>query len=168
MPSAVLPTDRLPHGWQVLSIILGTASMFVLCWYLSQQGLLDLAATGLAFFALTMVRLTGPSLSSRVPREFQRSAGIIDALREDYQQWVASRRLASQTILALLMTIAFMIGRYIASAVLYAIATPWLAVSVGLLVAAAIASPVLVRTVTNGIRDLGRSDSPTTDTTDED
>lgn len=142
-----LPTDRLPHIWQVLATLLVVASAFTMCWYLSQKGLLDLAATGVAFYTVTLMRALGPSLSRRAPTELKRTAGLIDVAREDFAAWMANRKLLSLALIAAVTTVAFLVFRYIASAVMTMIASPWLALAVGLAVAAAVASPVLVKGV---------------------
>jgi predicted lysophospholipase L1 biosynthesis ABC-type transport system permease subunit len=147
-----LPSDKLPHVWQVCSTLLAVASMFTLCWWLSKNGLLDLAATGISFFAVTFLRMVGPSLAKRAPREFERTAGLLDTARADFAQWMSHRKLLSLSIIALVSTIAFLIGRFIASTVMAAIASPWLALAVGLALAAAVASPVLVRSIAESFR----------------
>jgi hypothetical protein len=126
--------------------------MFTLCWWLSKNGLLDLAATGISFFAVTFLRMVGPSLAKRAPREFERTAGLLDTARADFAQWMSHRKLLSLSIIALVSTIAFLIGRFIASTVMAAIASPWLALAVGLALAAAVASPVLVRSIAESFR----------------
>lgn len=88
-----LPSDKLPHVWQVCSTLLAVASMFTLCWWLSKNGLLDLAATGISFFAVTFLRMVGPSLAKRAPREFERTAGLLDTARADFAQWMSHRKL---------------------------------------------------------------------------
>lgn len=160
MLNRILPTDRLPHGWQVAATLLGVASIFTLCWYLSEKGLLDLAATGLTFFVMTVVRLIGPSLQKRAPAEFKGSAALLDQLRLDYSTWVQSRKLASQVVIAFVVTVAYLVGRYLASLLLQAIASPWLALALGLMLAAAVASPVLVKGLMDTMRRT-RKDSTT-------
>lgn len=155
MLTRILPTDRLPHGWQVAAVLLGVASIFTLCWYLSEKGLLDLAATGLSFFVVTLLRLLGPSLESKAPAEFKTSAALIDQLRADYARWVGSRKISSQMLIAFVLTISFLIGRFIAATVLTAIASPWLALALGLMLAAVVASPVLVRGVIQAMKAKG-------------
>lgn len=142
-----LMTDRLPHVWQVLATLLGVAAVFVLCWYLSQKGLLDLAATAISFYAVTLIRQIGASLTRRVPKEFKATAGLIDQARADFTDWMRNRKLASHMIIAFVVTVAFLLGRFLASTVMTAIASPWLALAVGLAVAAMVASPVLVRDI---------------------
>lgn len=156
---SALPTDRLPHVWQVLATLFAVASTFVLCWYLSQKGLLDLAATGVSFYAVTFLRQLGPSLTRKAPREFKRTAGLIDTLREDFTEWMSNRKLLSLALIALVATIAFLTFRYIASVIMVAIASPWLALAVGLALAAAVASPVLVKGLVGSMtQGSGRAD----------
>ena len=61
-------------------------------------------------------------------------------------------RALSLSIIALVSTIAFLIGRFVASTVMAAIASPWLALAVGLALAAAVASPVLVKSIAESFR----------------
>lgn len=143
----ILPTDRLPHVWQVIATLLAVASLWTLCWWLSEQGMLDLAATGLAFYVVTLTKQIGGSLSSRAPKEFKATAGLVDTARADFAAWMANRKLLSHVLIALAVTILFLVGRFVASTVMAMIASPWLALAVGLAVAAAVASPVLVRGV---------------------
>lgn len=146
-----LPTDRLPHVWQVLATLLMVASVFTLCWYLTQKGLLDLAATGVSFYAVTFLRQLGPSLTKKAPDEFKRSAGMIDAFREDLGVWMGNRKLLSLALIAAVATLAFLILRYIASVLMVMIASPWLALAVGLALAAGVASPVLVKGIVSSM-----------------
>lgn len=143
----VLPTDRLPHIWQVLATLLAVASVFTLCWWLSQQGLLDLAATAISFYVVSMMRMLGPSLAKRAPREFRRTAGLLDTARAEAAEWMANRKLLSLAIIAFLSTVAFLIGRFIASTVMTAIGSPWLALAGGFAVSAAVSSPVLLKSI---------------------
>lgn len=148
----VLPTDRLPHVWQVIATLLAVASVFTFAWFISQSGWQELAATGVAFFAVTFLRQLGPSLAKRAPREFRRTAGLLDTARSDFADWMANRKLLSLAIIAFLSTVAFLIGRFLASTVMTAIASPWLALAAGLALAAAVASPVLVKSIAESFK----------------
>lgn len=148
----VLPTDRLSHGWQVLATLLAGASFFVLCWYLSKQGLLDLAATGLAFFVVSLVRQLGSVVTSRVPKEFVKSASMVAQLRADLSEWMANRKLLSHVLIALVATLVFLLIRSVAATLMGWIASPWLALAIGLAIAAAVASPVLVKSLGDSLR----------------
>lgn len=152
----VLPTDRLPHVWQVLATLLAVASVFTLCWWLSQQGLLDLCATGISFFVVSLTRMIGPSLAKHAPREFRRTAGLLDTARADLAEYMANRKLLSLAIIALIATMAFLIGRFIASTVMAAISSPWLALAVGLALAAAVASPLLLKSIIESLKSVSR------------
>lgn len=159
---SALPTDRLPHIWQVTATLFGVGSLFTLCWYLTQKGLLDLAATGVSFYAVTFLRQLGPSLTNRAPKEFKRSAGMIDTFREDLGAWMGNRKLLSLALIALVATLLFLTFRYIASVVMVMIASPWLALAVGLALAACVASPVLVKgLVASMTQDAGRASDDT-------
>lgn len=142
-----LPTDRLPHGWQVISVLLLVGALFSLGWALSQAGLLDLAATGIAFFTTTLVRQMGVSITSRAPKEFEGSARLIDQVRSDFALWLAHRTLLSHALLAVGYTILFLLLRAATSAILTVIASPWIALAAGLALAAAVASPLLIRSL---------------------
>lgn len=155
---SILPTDRLPHIWQVLATLLAVASIFTLCWWLSQKGLLDLAATGASFYVVTFMRQLGPSLAKKAPREFEKTAGLIDTARRDMAEWMANRKLLSLAVIASVMTISFLVMRYIASVALQMIASPWLALAIGLALAAAVASPVMVKGIVGTLGRNGRSE----------
>ena len=154
-----LPTDRLPHGWQVLATLLAGGAVFTLCWYLSQKGLLDIAATGLSFFIFTLIRQLGTSLTSRAPSEFAKSASMIDAFRADLAAWSANRKMLTHVLIAFGATLLFLAGRAIASTVMVLIASPWLALALGLMVAAAVASPVLVKGIADSIKTRKSADT---------
>lgn len=145
-------TDKLPHGWQVLATLFAVASVFTLCWYLSQKGLLDLAATGLSFFIMTLSRHLAPSFSQRAPNEFKATATLLDQARADFDKWMKSRKLLSLVVISFAYTVLFLIVRYTASLFMAFIASPWLALAIGLALAACVASPVLVREVTSGFK----------------
>lgn len=143
--SRALPTDRLPHGFQVLATVLLTGALFAIGWALSEAGLLDLAATGLAFFVVTFARQMGVGLSSRAPKEFAGSAKIIDQIRADWTAWIAHRTVLSRALIATVMTVGFLLLRAAITGLLTVIASPWVALAAGLAISAAVASPVLMR-----------------------
>lgn len=152
-----LPTDRLPHGWQLLATLLAVASAFTFCWYISQHGWVDIAASGVAFYAVTFLRMLGPNLAKRAPREFRRTASILDTARGEFAEWMGNRKLLSLAIIALVSTVVFLIGRFVASTLMIAISSPWLALAVGLALAAAVASPVLVKSLVESFKGSSRS-----------
>lgn len=148
----VLPTDRLPHTFQIIATIFAGASIFTLCWYLSMKGLLDLAATGLCFFILQFLRSSGVSLARRAPSEFTQTATMIDTARAEFAEWMSNRKLLSRIILAFLATVIFLVGRVISATVLTWIASPWLALALGLAVTAVVVSPVLFKALADSFK----------------
>lgn len=164
--SRALPTDRLPHGWQVAATLLLTGALFALGWALSQAGLLDIAATGLAFFGVALARQMRVGFTTRAPREFSGSARMLDQIRSDFQTWLSGRTLLSHALIAAAHTTAFLLLRSAISAVLSVIASPWVALAVGLAAAAAVASPFLVSAVIDtlagrsGLTETGEEVSP--------
>lgn len=145
--------------------IIGTAavggSVFLVCWHLSNKGLLDIAATGLSFFIVSLLRFIAPNLRSSVPIEFRDSAGMIDTLRADCQRWIANRRMWAYTLLAALLTIVFLVMRYVASLALGVIASPLIAFALGLLVVAFMSAPMLFKAAIDTVRQRRQnSDNP--------
>lgn len=161
---AIMPS-ALPWGFQIAGTLIATASLTVLCWYLSQNGLLDLAATGLSFFIVTVTRQIAPSLSSRAHKtDFANSAQIIDALRHDFSAWMSRRRVLGHVLIAIAATLLFLVCRFVASTVLTMIASPLLALALGLAVTAAIASPVLIKALIDTVK---TSSAPVKDAADD-
>ena len=157
-----MPTDRLPHGWQVLATVLLTGALFALGWALSEAGLLDLAATGLAFWALAFARQMGLDLGRRAPKEFSGTAQIITQMRADWTAFLRHRTILSRALIATAMTIGFLMLRAAITGLLTVIASPWIALAVGLAAAAAVASPFLVRALMETIAGgSGRADVET-------
>lgn len=152
-------TDRLPHGWQVLATLFAVASVFTMCWWLSQKGLLDLAATGISFYVMTLMRQLAPNFTERAPKEFSATATLIDQASADFQVWMSSRKTLSLAVISFVFTVIFLIVRYIASLLMGFIASPWLALAVGLAVSAAVASPVLVRELLKSFKKAVKKES---------
>lgn len=149
----VLPTDRLPHGFQIASTIAIGAGIFVLCWYLSNEGMLEIAATGMTYFIVQLGRMSGSSVAKRVPVEFKETGEFIDTARRNYATWVSNRKLLSHLILAVLATILFIGCRFLASTVMTIIASPLLAIALGLGVTAFVISPVLFKGMVDSFKD---------------
>lgn len=141
----VLPTDKLPHGFQIGATVALGGAIFVLCWYLSNAGMLEIAATGLTYFIIQLVRLSGTGLTKRVKGDFKDTAKIVETVRNDYVKWVSKRKLLSHTILAALATVLFIGCRFLASTVMTIIASPLLAIALGLGITAFVISPVLFK-----------------------
>lgn len=145
--SLVLPTDRLPHAWTVAGTVLMGGAVTMAAWWMSTSGLAELAATGLAFWLLTLVRMLSPGLQRLAPGEMQDSARILDTIRRDLAAWTGTRSILSQAILAAAMTALFLILRGIARWALEALSSPILAGALGLAVAALEAAPHLARAI---------------------
>lgn len=156
----VLPTDRLPHVYQILATAVGGAAVFVLCWYLSMQGLLDLAATAMSYFVVAFIRSSSTSLAKRAPSEFKKTASMVDTARAEFDEWMTNRKLLSRLILAVVVTVMFLVGRAIAATVMTLIASPWLALAIGLAVTALVISPVLFKAMADSFKGKEKSQQP--------
>lgn len=168
LASLILPTDKLSHTWTVAGTILMGGAVTLTAWWMSTSGLAELAATAVAFWILTLVRMLSPGLQRLAPGEMKASAGLIDTLRRDISAWMGSRSILSQAIIAALLTAAFLVLRAGARWVLTALSSPILAGAVGLAVAALVAAPHLARAVGEAATQRRTSDTDTTDTADSD
>lgn len=139
------------HKWQVAAVILMSGALFALGWALSRSGMLEIAATGLSFFATMFARSMWSSMSW-TPREFMKSAGMIAQLRSDWNEWISTRGTLAKALMALAITLLFMSIRACVSVALQAIASPWIALAIGLAGAAVIASPSLIAWATAAFR----------------
>ena len=143
-------TDKISHGWNVLGTLLLGGALFAAAWGLSQAGQLDMAATGLSFFVMTMLRFTGPSLMKRAP-EFAGTSALVNQARADLSSWLESRRLLSLCLISLALTLGFLVVRAAAAWALGIIASPWLALALGLGVAAIVAAPTIIKVISNNL-----------------
>lgn len=160
---AFAPMNALPHIYQILGVFVAGASVFLACYGLSAKGLLDVAATALAYFIVQLLALVGPSFARRAPKEFARSASMIDTFLIEFTEWRMNQKLLAKGLLALGATILFLAFRFVAATVLPLIASPWFAGAIGLAVTACVISPVLVR----GVVQTFKASVPTTkDVTD--
>ena len=156
--------DRLPHTFQIIGVAVAGMSAFLLCYGLSANGLLEIAATALSYFVLQLLALMGPRFSKYASKDFPETANFIDTALSEFAEWRNNRRLAAKGLLALLATALFMLFRFLAVNTLPLIASWWFAGAIGLAVTACVISPVLVR----GVIDTFRTSTPTTkDTTDD-
>lgn len=142
--------DNLPHGFQIGGTVVAAAALFFFSWYFATQGWLEQAATALAFFLMQVTRMSAVSLKatterSETFREFRRTAGFIDTLRAEYAEWERSHRTLAHCLLAIVYTGVFLAGRKIAATFMTLIASPLLAVAIGLAIAAVVISPPLFR-----------------------
>ncbi|SMX86169.1 hypothetical protein [Brevibacterium aurantiacum] len=135
------------HAWHVGATCLLVGAIFSLAWALSRAGMLDLAATGLAFFVTALARQMGIGLSTAAPREFEGSANLLRQLQADFARWLSTRSVIAHALIALGYTIAFLLARAALSGIMTVIASPWVALAAGLALAAAVASPSLVRSL---------------------
>lgn len=145
--SLVLPTDRLSHAWTVAGTVLMGGAVTMAAWWMSTSGLQELAATGLSFWLLTLVRMLSPGLQRLAPGEMRESARMLDTLRRDLAAWMGTRSILSQAILAATLTALFLVLRGIARWALGALSSPILAGALGLAVAALVAAPHLARAI---------------------
>lgn len=139
--------NNLAHGWQVAATVAVGGCIFCLSWWLSTQGWLEMGATALTFFGMQIVRMSGMSVAKRAPREFAKTASTIDTARQEFGDWIANNRLLANCLLAVIFTGMFLAGRVAASGLMTLIASPLLAIALGLAVTAAVISPVLVKAV---------------------
>lgn len=144
IPAVINRSAGSAHVWHVAGTVLLVGAIFSLAWALSQAGMLDLAATGVAYFAVTFMRQLGVGLATAAPREFEGSANLIRQLQTDFARWLAARSVVAHALIAVAYTVAFLLSRAALSAILTVIASPWVALAVGLALAAAVASPSLI------------------------
>lgn len=142
-------TDRLPHGWQVAATIFAIGGAFSIAWGLSVAGQLDLAASGLSFFVMTLLPRLG--WAGRVT-EFRGTLDIVRQMREDWSAYMGRRGVLAHVVVALALTLVWLILRVVTVALLHVITTPWTALGAGLLLAAVVASPVLAGAVMAPLR----------------
>lgn len=155
---AFAPINALPHIYQIVGVFVAGASVFLACYGLSAKGLLDIAATALAYFIVQLLALMGPSFVRRAPKEFAQSASMIDTFLIEFTEWRTNQKLLAKGLLALGATIIFLTFRFVAATVLPLIASPWFAGAIGLAVTACVISPVLVR----GLVQTFKTNAPST------
>lgn len=163
IPTVFSRSAGASHIWHVLGTILLVGAVFSLAWALSAAGLLDIAATGLAFFTVTFMRQMGVGLSTHAPREFEGSANLLRQVQADFQRWLASRSVISHALLAVAYTVVFLLCRAALTAILTVIASPWVALAAGLALAAAVASPSLIRSLTEAVGTRSRRSETTSE-----
>lgn len=151
----IVRVDALPHGWQVLATILLGGAIAAAAYGLSQLGWLELVSTFMTAFALALGRMLMAGRPVRDGAAFAGTRGILQTLRDDAATFVATRPALAKVALALAYAMAFIAGRSVFTWVLGVLSNVWFAVALGLIVAAAVASPVLFRAA-------GASLSPTT------
>lgn len=137
--------NNLPHTFQIAATVAVGGSLFFVSWWLSKQGWLEMGATAMTFFVLQVIRMSGMSVAKKAPREFRQTASTIDTARQEFADWIANNKVLANCILAVIFTGLFLAGRVAASGVMTLIASPLLAIALGLAVTAVVISPVLVR-----------------------
>lgn len=93
--------NSLPHGYQIAGVAVAGGAVFMAAYGLAVAGLLELAASALVFFLMNFVSLLGPNLSRRAPKEFAKSALMLDQLICDFGEWRRNQRVLAQALLAL-------------------------------------------------------------------
>ena len=151
LPAVINRSAGASHIWHVAGTVLLVGAIVSLAWALSQAGMLDLAATGLSFFLVTLMRQLGVGLTTVAPREFDGSANLIRQLQADFARWIATRSVVAHALIAMAYTAAFLLSRAALSAILTVIASPWVALAVGLALAAAVASPSLISSLIDAV-----------------
>lgn len=151
IPSIFNRSAGASHVWHVGATCLLVGAVFSLAWALSRAGMLDLAATGVAFFVTAFARQMGIGLSTAAPREFERSTNLLRQLQADFARWLSTRSVIAHALIALGYTIAFLLARAALSGMLTVIASPWVALAAGLALAAAVASPSLIRSLAEAV-----------------
>lgn len=144
--------NNLPHIFQIAATVAIGGSLFFVSWWLSTQGWLEMGATALTFFVMQIIRMSGVSIAKRAPREFSQTASTIDTARREFGDWIANNKVLANCLLAVLFTGIFLAGRLAASSVMTLIASPLLAVALGLAVTAVVISPVLFRALMDNFK----------------
>lgn len=166
--SRVVPS-HLAHGWSVAAAILAGGAIFVFAWYLSQNGLLDIMATFLSMFIVSLIRQLSPGLVATAPAEWKRTAGLIATMRADWLLWLERRRLLSHVLLAAGYGVLFVCGRGIMIVLLNFVASPLIAIAIGLASSAMLASPILFKALFDTVAGrLGRRSHRTDAEEDDD
>lgn len=143
--------DMLPHGWQVLAVLLLGGAVATGSYGLAQLGWLDVAATLLTAWALAFGRLV---FAGRRPREgaaFAATHGMLATFMGDARTFLATRAVLAKALLAIGSAIGFVAARAVVSWGLAALSNPWLAGAAGLIVASLIASPVLWKAMAGSV-----------------
>ncbi|WP_209372088.1 hypothetical protein [Brevibacterium renqingii] len=144
------------HVAHVVGTCFLVGGLFIFAWYLSSSGMLEVAATGLAYFAVTFARQMGVGLSSVAPIEFEGSVNAIRQIQADFTRWLANRSAVAHALVAVAYTAAFLLARMVLSNFLTAVANPLLAGAVGLVAAAAVASPSLIHSLIDAVNTRNR------------
>lgn len=144
---AFAPINALPHIYQILGVFAAAIAVFLFCYGLANNGLLDIAATAISYFILQLLALMGPKFSQNAPREFRQTANALDVFLSELAEWRMNQKLLAKGLLAAFATAGFLVIRYLATLILPLIADPWFAAALGVGITACVISPALVRGV---------------------
>lgn len=143
--------DMLPHGWQVLAVLLLGGAVATGSYGLAQLGWLDVAATLLTAWVLAFGRLI---FAGRKPREgaaFAGTRGMLATAMDDARTFLATRAVLAKALIAVGSALGFVAARAVVSWGLGALSNPWLAGAAGLIVASFVASPVLWKAMAGSV-----------------
>lgn len=141
-----LKIDSLPHGWQVLAVILLSGGVTALAYGLTEAGLAELASSCLSFYGFFVgSRVMAKIASSRQAQHFKETQEIIGTIWGELQAWLTDRQLLALAIIGVPVTVVFVTVKALISAGLMAFSSVWFAVAAGLIVASFVASPLLFK-----------------------
>jgi hypothetical protein len=151
----VMATSR---GWMLAGTLLVSVAVACAAYGLNIAGLGELAATGGAFFLLTLGRMLLPGMLTGTAEvaAFQGTAKIVRTFTEDYERWIAARPLPARAGVALALTVAFLILRLVVNSALGLLANIWIAAAAGALVAALVCAPELLTALSDRVKPTSR------------
>jgi len=141
----IVRVDALPHGWQVLATILLGGAIAATAYGLSQLGWLELVSTFMTAFALALGRMLMAGRPVGDGTAFAGTRGMLQTVRDDVNAFVTTRPALAKVFMALGYALVFIAARSAFTWVLGVLSNVWFAVALGLIVAAAVASPVLFK-----------------------
>lgn len=143
--------ESLAHGWQVLASVLLSASLVAFGYGLTKAGLAELAASFLSFWTFFVgSRVIAKISTSQKARHFRESREIVGTLYREANQWLNDRQILALALIGVPVGLLFVGFKSLAVSLLLALGNVWLAIGVGLLLSAVVASPLLFR----GVREL--------------
>lgn len=139
------PVNNLAHGYQIAGVVVACGAVFMAAYGLSVAGLLEMGASAFVFWFMQFVSLLGPNLSRKVPKEFAKSASMMDQFIADLVEFRKGQRVFAQALMALGATILFLICRFLCASILPLITNVWFAGAIGLAVCSIVISPLVFR-----------------------
>lgn len=147
-----LKIDSLPHGWQVLAVLLLSGGLTAIAYGLTKAGLAELAASFLSFYVFFVgSRVLAKVAASREARHFKETQKVVGTVWAELQDWLTDRKILALCIIGVPVTIAFVTLKALVTAGLMAFSSVWFAVGAGLVVASVVASPLLFRAVRDAV-----------------